>query len=71
MFRNCCTYERVSTPPVPAFILDFYWLDLCIKLDATSFYFERVFDDESVSQLPADFLTSKYFLRLGEWDVFG
>ena len=31
MFRNCCTYERVSTPPVPAFIFDFYWLDLCIN----------------------------------------
>ena len=24
MFGNCCTYERVSTPPVPAFIFDFY-----------------------------------------------
>ena len=60
-----------TTPPVLAFMFDFHWLDLCIKPDATSFYFERVFGDESVPQLPADFLTSKYFLRLGEWDVFG
>ena len=42
MFRNCCTYERVSTPPVPAFIFDFYWLDLCIKPDVINGCLETV-----------------------------